>query len=125
MQAGNLYIDYIENKGRGVRTLRAFEVDEVIEVCPVVVLPPRDREHLDKTDLFNYYFEWGKTNEESAIAFGYGSMYNHDARSNAVYEMDFEARTLTIVAIRPIAAGEEITVNYMGEADNTEKVWFE
>lgn len=120
-----MYIDEIAGRGRGVRTLRAFEVGEVIEVCPVVVLPPKDRAHLDKTELFNYYFEWGESNEESAIAFGYGSMYNHDARSNAVYEMDFEARTLAIVAIRPIRIGDEITVNYMGEADNSEKVWFE
>jgi hypothetical protein len=38
--------------------------------------------------------------------------------------MDFDAQTIDFYCIKPIAAGDEILINYNGEADNMEKVWF-
>jgi uncharacterized protein len=125
MQLGYLYIDDIPQKGRGVRTLRPFSEGEIIEICPVLVLPPQDRAHIKDTLLFHYYFEWGDDESQSAIALGYGSMYNHSPNANAHYDMDFEAQTLTIFCVRPIKTTEEITINYNGEIDNQDKVWFE
>ena len=43
----------------------------------------------------------------------------------AEYGMDFDAQTIDFYCIKPIAAGEEIFINYNGDADNKAKVWFE
>jgi hypothetical protein len=39
--------------------------------------------------------------------------------------MDFEAQTIDFYCIKSIPAGEEILINYNGDANNHEKVWFE
>ena len=122
---GHLYIDEVEGKGRGVHSYESFSIGDIIEVCPMLVLGKDDRPHIESTFLYNYFFEWGENSEYTAIALGYGSIYNHAAQANAQYEMDFKAKTLTIFCVRPIRAGEEITINYNGEIDNTDKVWFE
>lgn len=49
-----------------------------------------------------------------AIAFGFGSLYNHSYQPNARYVKRIAERTLDYVAIRDIQCGEEITVNYNG-----------
>jgi SET domain-containing protein len=55
---------------------------------------------------------------------GYGSLYNHSYRPNARY-VDLAGRTKLFTAIRDIAAGEEITVNYNGEPGDETPVGFE
>lgn len=120
-----LNIVQFENRGRGVCAGRDFEAGDIIEVCPVLVLPPEDRAHIAATFLYNYYFEWGDDEQQTAIALGYGSIYNHEPQANAHYEMDFQAETITIFCVRPIQSGDEITINYNGEIDNSDKVWFE
>jgi SET domain-containing protein len=39
--------------------------------------------------------------------------------------MDFDAQTIDIYCIRPIAAGEEILINYNGTPEDQTVVWFE
>lgn len=66
-----------------------------------------------------YVFGWGEG--ATALALGYGSLYNHSYDPNATtVETDDE---LVITAVRDIAAGEEIFINYMGTA--TSGVWFD
>jgi hypothetical protein len=55
---------------------------------------------------------------------GYGSLYNHSYRPNARY-VDLAGRTKVFTALRDIAAGEEITVNYNGEPGDVTPVGFE
>ena len=54
-----LYIAMTPDKGRGVFAAAPLEAGLVIEVSPVIVLPSKDRAHLDKTLLHDYIFEWG------------------------------------------------------------------
>ena len=61
----------------------------------------------------------------SAISLGYGSIYNHSYEPNAKYEKDFLNNMLIFRAIKIINKGEEIVVNYNGDPNNKEKVWFE
>ena len=81
--------------------------------------------HVRQTFLDDYYFDWGTEGDYFALCLGYGSLYNHEYEPNAEYGMDFDALTIDFYAIKAIKAGEEITVNYNGEAGNREKVWFE
>ncbi len=123
-QIPNLYITHHPKKGRGVYCLQAIAEGSIIEVCPLIIIPEKDTQLLDKTYLFHYYFKW--ENNQSAIALGYGSLYNHAALPNAESVNLIDSAELRIVAIKDIAAGEEITLNYQGTAKEPGcKLWFE
>lgn len=111
--------------GQGVFAAREIEAGEVIEVCPIILFPVSQLEHVRKTVLDDYYFDWGDKGEWYAFCLGYGSLYNHSYEPNAEYGMDFEAQTIDFYCIKNIPAGEEIFINYNGDADNRTKVWFE
>jgi SET domain-containing protein len=59
-----------------------------------------------------------------ALALGYGSLYNHSYRPNARYDDDAQA-AMVFLALRSIAAGEEITINYNGDPEDRAPVGFE
>ena len=40
------------------------------------------------------------------------------------YQRDLAARILVFVAVRDIAAGDEITINYHGDPNDAAPVWF-
>ncbi len=109
--------------GTGIFAKTDFKNNEVIEICPIIILNEKDTKKIDKTHLYNYYFSWKE--EESAISLGYGSIYNHSYDSNAIYEKDFLNNLIIIKSIKKIKKGQEITVNYNGDANNKEMVWFE
>jgi SET domain-containing protein len=100
----------IRGKGRGVFARRAIRRGEVIERVPVIVLPAEEGDA--GYVLPGYCFAWGR--KSVALALGYGSLFNHSFRPNARYD-DIGKRTKVFTAIREIACGEEITVNYNGD----------
>lgn len=93
----------------------------MIERCPVLLVDVEDAEAVSVA-LHGYVYEWG--DGRVAVALGFGSLYNHAAEPNATYESDFESDELVIRAIRPIAPGDEITIDYTQGADDHE-LWFE
>jgi uncharacterized protein len=119
-----LYIAPSDLGGRGVFTAAPIFKNDLIEVCPVIVLNDGDVTHIDKTALYDYYFQWGDDQKGCVIALGYGSLYNHTAPSNADYFMDYDEQTIEIRAERDIEAGEEITINYHGDPTDTTPTWF-
>jgi hypothetical protein len=95
---------------------------EVIERAPVLVLPVGEiDEEADWTGLWGYCFMWGEGTV--ALALGYGSLYNHSYQPNARYD-DVGRQTKVFSALRDIAAGEEITVNYNGDPTDSSPVGF-
>jgi uncharacterized protein len=114
-------IKRVRGKGRGVFARRPIEEGEVIETCPMLVLAPGAIEDFS-TGLGAYVFEWSRG--KLALALGYGSLYNHSYRPNARYA-DLAGQTKLFTAIRDIAAGEEITVNYNGEPEDQTPVGFD
>ena len=120
-----LYVAESESKGRGIFTTQPIQEGDLIEICPVIVMPTKEMKIIDDTVLYNYYFLWGIEQEECAICLGYGSLYNHDYHPNARYELDLTNKTIDFFCIKEIEAGEEITVNYNGEAGDEKLVWFD
>jgi uncharacterized protein len=112
-------------RGRGVFALVPFEEGDVIESCPVIPIPEEEVDPVGRTILGNYFFQWGGTLDEGAVALGYGSLYNHTNDPNAMYVRKFSLHVIDFVALRPIAIGEEITVSYHGGFGQKTKVWFE
>ena len=96
--------------GRGVYALRPFAAGEVIERCPVVVVSAEESRTIQRTTLGRYTYFWG--DDEAAVALGFGSLYNHSDDPNAVTRRLEHELLIELVALRPIAVGEEICHNY-------------
>lgn len=100
-------------KGRGVFAARNYKQNEIVEVCPVIIIeqPLKTLPQPLKTNVFN----WGalaKTHTSFAIALGFGSMYNHDNPSNMRYQAKSKECTLVFSTVRTVLKGEELTINY-------------
>lgn len=120
-----LFIKDVKGKGRGVFTDELIKKGELIEICPMIVMPAKDRKFIDQTKIFNYYFLWGDTHKQSAIALGYGSLYNHSRAANADYESYYEEEEIHIIAYKDIQPGEEVTINYNNDPNSQTPMWFE
>lgn len=112
-------------KGRGVFTTENIKANTIIEVAPVLVLSKKERKIIEKTKLYHYIFEWGKSLEKAGLALGYMSLYNHSYDANCAYEMDFEAQTITVKTIRAVKKGEELHINYNAVPNDKTPVWFD
>lgn len=120
-----LFIADSINRGRGVFSSENLTAGTIIEIAPVIVLSAEERVLLDQTRLHDYIFLWGTNETQCCMALGYVSIYNHDYRSNAEYEMDFETDTIRIKTVRNINKGEEVFINYNGNWNDTTPVWFD
>lgn len=120
-----MYIGPTGEKGRGVFSRERIPAGTVIEVAPVIVMEQKDREHLDRTLLHDYIFEWGKQKDKCAMALGWIPIYNHNYRSNCEYFMDFDDDSIFIKTVRKIEKEEELTINYNGDWNNAQPVWFD
>lgn len=110
--------------GRGVFANKKFKAGAIIEIAPVILLDKTERDLLQHTHLFSYYFLVTDANNPVALGLGYTSLYNHAYQANAVYSISLKDTTIKIKACKPINAGEEITLNYNGSADDTTPVYF-
>ena len=117
-----LYVAASPARGRGVFTAEALAAGDVVEVCPVIVCPTTDYERVHASLLHDYYFTW-EPEGATAIALGYGSLYNHADAPNCEYAMDIDAQTLTVSALKDVAAGEELTFDYTDGVDRS-TLWF-
>lgn len=122
--SAKLYVGVVPRRGRGVFARQAIATGELIERAQVIVIPAHQWPRLEHTTLYDYTFEWGWEGEETAIALGYGSIYNHSYSPNARYIKRLEDLVIDFVALRNIQPGEEIVVNYNGEPSNREPLWF-
>jgi SET domain-containing protein len=113
------------SRGRGVFCTEDLHPGDEIEICPVLVCPEKDREFIDQTHLYNYYFLWGEDHKQTAIALGFGSMYNHSYQPNAVYETYYEDQEMKFICHEFIPANTEITVNYNHDPKDDSQLWFD
>ncbi len=96
-----------------------------VEICPTIRLTPKERKYCSHTILDYYMYPWRSTRSAS-IVLGCGSIYNHSFDPNADWKQNFKSHTMVYKALKPIKAGEEITVNYNGEPDDLTPIdWFE
>ena len=108
---------------RGVFAKRDIAKGELIHEAPVISYPNAEHEHIEKTLLADYAFEYGINH--SAILLGYGMLFNHSYTPNATYDINFDNHTFDFFAYTDIKAGEEILINYNGEMDNMDPLWFD
>ena len=105
----------IPGKGRGVVATENIAAGELVERSPVIPLAHADSE---KPGLSDYAFAWGEdvpgfeAGKECAIALGYIGLYNHANGSNVRLERHYAENEMSIHALRDIAPGEELTIDY-------------
>jgi SET domain-containing protein len=102
-------------KGRGVFTLAPIAAGELIEAAPVIVVPSAQCALLDKSILHDYYFRWSGEadgDESGAVALGLVSLCNHSRRPSARVRRNYARETLDLLAVMPMAAGDEVTIDY-------------
>ncbi|HVU21140.1 MAG TPA: SET domain-containing protein-lysine N-methyltransferase [Rhizomicrobium sp.] len=105
----------IPGKGRGVIATDVIAAGELVERSPVIPLAHADSE---KPGLSDYAFAWGEDvpgfepGKECAIALGYIGLYNHARPSNVRLERHYAENEMSIHALRDIAPGEELTIDY-------------
>jgi hypothetical protein len=116
-------------RGRGVFAGRAFNQGEVVEECPVVPFDPLPDRRLPQ-EIKRIVFGWanilGLKRLRPAIALGYGSMYNHSNPASLRCQGDAKRLVLQFIAVRDIAADEEMTINYNSIASSVsnDDAWF-
>ena len=91
--------------------------------APVIAYPNEEHEHIEKTLLADYAFEYGIG--RSAILLGYGMLFNHSYTPNADYEINFDNHTFDFFAYKDIKQGEEVFINYNGDIDDQDALWFQ
>ena len=125
MMSPYLVVAPSDKRGRGVFTSKSIPSNTIIEISPVLVVSAAERAIIEKTKLFSYIFEWGKTRKQGCLALGYVSLYNHAYKSNCDYEMDFDHHIITIKTVRKIKKGEELFINYNADPNDKTKLWFD
>lgn len=107
---------------RGVFATRDIKKGELFHEAPVISYPNEQHEFIEKTLLADYAFEYGIG--QSAILLGYGMLFNHSYEPNATYEINFDNQTFDFFAFKDIKAGDEIFINYNGDVDDMDPLWF-
>lgn len=108
---------------RGVFATVDIMKGELIHEAPVLPYPNKEHVFIEKTLLADYVFEYG--NKHTAILLGYGMLFNHSYEPNATYEINFQNHTFDFYAYTDIKAGDEILINYNGDVDDKEPLWFD
>lgn len=107
---------------RGVFATCDIKKSELIHEAPVISYPNDQHQYIEKTILADYAFEYGI--DKSAILLGYGMLFNHSYEPNAIYEINFENQTFDFYAYTDIKAGDEVLINYNGDVDDHDPLWF-
>lgn len=116
----------IINAGRGVYAKFDIKKEEIIEKCPVIEIPEGDVSNLKSSILVTYFYYFGKNKDRLMLALGFGSIYNHSYKPNAMYRLNHEEFTIDFIALSDIKKDDEITVNYKGkDIKNSNPLWFE
>ena len=114
-----------EKYGRGIYATRDIKTGELIEVSPVLISCKDEWKYLKKTALFDYCFTWGENYEQTAVALGYGSLFNHSYTPNTTFINNIPNLSIDFYAINDIKDGEEITINYNENPDDKSPLWFD
>jgi SET domain-containing protein len=102
-------------KGRGIFAREPIAAGALIEAAPAIIVPAKQCPLLDRTILHDYYFHWdGDPDGEGrgAVALGLVALCNHSRRPNARVRRNLTQETLDLLALAPIAADDEVTIDY-------------
>lgn len=96
--------------GRGLFATKDIPANTVIEISELIVIPDGKQDRLLlKTDLKHYLYLFGKG---SALALGFGSLFNHSDAPNVIWNMNEKKKRITFVTNKAIKKNEQFFINY-------------
>lgn len=103
----------LKGKGRGVIATKKIKSGEIIEICPLLILPDLDAEHITtKSDYLKFYALELVRIKKQVLHLGYGMIYNHSSNPNSEIEYQSGEDFILVRALVSIEPGEEITYDY-------------
>lgn len=120
-----LHVVDVPGKGRGVVASGPVAAGQVVEKAPVLVVPAAEWPLVEETVFGRYCFEWDEAAGSYALVLGRPSLFNHSYEPNLTCHRRMRRLRMDFVASRDIAAGEELTINYLGEPDGRGPLWFD
>jgi len=90
---------------RGVFAKRDIKPGETIEVCPLIVGKDNGSQILED-------YKFWMPRSKSAVALGYGSLYNHKDNPNASWKIRPRRKEMVVTADVPIPKNKEIFISY-------------
>ena len=125
LQIPGLHIIDHKKRGRGVYTAIDISKGDLIEICPLIIIPKKDVKKIHQTILHDYYFLLEQPKGAACLALGYGSINNHKSKPNAIVIFDYEKNEMEIQCCKKIKAGSEIFIDYTDGGDKDAPLWFE
>jgi uncharacterized protein len=113
--AGLVSWSVVPGKGRGVVATRACAAGTEVERAPVIVVPLSDmiQRPDDPTVFEQYLLYWSdEPGREVAMVGGLFMFYNHSTSPNVEFHGGPEPETMSAIALRDLAAGEELLYDY-------------
>jgi SET domain-containing protein len=123
-------VKYIsEKKGRGAFAKKDIKKGTIIDIAYVVPIPNKEYKKISNTIIYHYCYVWEDPKHlpefENAITLSISQFINHSYKPNVKYLYDYDCKAIEFKAIKNIAKGEELTVNYNGRAMDKTPLWFE
>ncbi|MDB4330126.1 SET domain-containing protein-lysine N-methyltransferase [bacterium] len=100
----------ISKNNRGVFSWKEIKKDQLIEIAPVIILSEDEMMPLYSTLLGSYVFKWWGA--KSALALGYGSLFNHSEESNVDFELNYKEKTIEFYTTEKIKKGSQLFIDY-------------
>ncbi|RNJ41286.1 hypothetical protein B5V01_27860 [Mesorhizobium erdmanii] len=130
-QRNSVYVRNVPQKGRGVFANTLFKSGDLIEIAPTWQFNSSEEKLLKCTGLFEYYFvrpitKPMKIQRSGYVVFGLISIVNHSSNPNSqIVWIDKDTGTwASIVALKEIQVGEEITHRYANIDDYPNTITF-
>lgn len=109
-------------QGQGIFATRSFRAGEIIETAPLLTIASEQKQALAATSLYSYYFLPDPGNGVIAVGLGFSSLYKHSHLPNATCGIHTKSRQLILRALRSVAPGEAISINYNGSPEDATPV---
>lgn len=119
--SNNITYDLTDKMGRGIFAKKDIRKGSIIEISPAIILSPGDDHFVQNTILSYYTFQCDDNIAMSAVALGYGSLFNHSDDPNADFVALSEEKVVKFTANKDIKKGEQIFIHY-GWEDEFEDV---
>lgn len=105
---------------RGIFASKKIKKGELIESCPIILIPRKDEKHWKKTIFNNYVYEWN--DDYDCFVLGHCMLTNHSYNANTIFKRDYRKKHMNYIALRAIQKDEEIFVNYNGNPSDKSKL---
>lgn len=108
---------------RCIKAARDIKAGELIESCPVILIPNKEFDHFNETILSRYDYDWD--DDYGAFVLGYCVLTNHSFSANVEYKTNYDTKRMEYYAVKDIKKDEEVFINYNGEPDDTKPLEYE